>query len=430
MSMSSDRDDLIARVAALEPARGTPRLSRRTIRSLVRATTATPWAARTWTRPRYRLASLGALVGSGALAVAAFIGLESVGPSLPAALTSAVRTTSHPPVPSLWSADVQYSSQHGSPDATGFTASASCPVALQVRGAASVPFPPGPRQATAYRIASLLSPPRALLALAPVFGLATARVKWFSSGAHARGWWVGTLSGPSLTTYAAAGITWWSYVGPREASQHLIPESVLDVRHQSDATSVHDAMRLLSRLGAAGTLGSPTTQRSPASVQVSFPLSVHGVVTDEHYIVTYYPGRHLAAADGPLTAIVRGVTYPTVTPLTAVQLLRRPQGALVALAPPTSTSATGTTTTSGRHVSTLYCGAMSSLLSVTNASMTLTTKELSDGSAWLLPSWTFSRAVPQGGTYGRNEASSVAINPRYLDYLPAKVHLRVPKGTR
>ena len=425
--MSSDRDDLIARVAALEPARGTPRLSRRTIRNLVRATTATPRAARTWTRPRYRLASFGALVGSGALAVAAFIGLDSVGPSLPAALTSAVRTTSHPPVPSLWSAAEQYS-QHGNPDAKALSSNASCPIALQVRGAATLSFPPGPRRATAYRIASSLSPPRALLALAPVFGLATARVKWFPSGAHARGWWVGTLSGPSLTTYAAAGITWWSYVGRRETSQHVSSDMVRDGLHQSEATSVHDAMRLLSRLGAAGALGSPTTQRSPSSVQVSFPLSVHGVVTDERFVVTYYPGGHLAAAGGPLTAIVRGVAYPTVTPLTAVHLLRRPKGALVALAAPTSTSATGTTFAPGKHVSTLYCGAMNSLVSVTNASMTLTTKELSDGSAWLLPSWTFSQALPLGGSYGPNEATSVAINPRFLDYLPAKIHLRGAKA--
>jgi hypothetical protein len=198
--------------------------------------------------------------------------------------------------------------------------------------------------------------------------------------------------------------------------------------HLSEVTSVFDAMRLLSRLGAAGQLGNPTTQRSPVSDQVSFPLSVHGVLTDERFIVAYYPGGGLAAADGPLTAIIRGVNYPTVSPLTAVQLLRRPKGALVALAAPTSTKATGTTGTASPHTSTLYCDAMSSLVSVTNASMTLATKELSDGSAWLLPSWTFS-AVPQGASYGPNEATSVAISPRFLDYLPARVHLRRVKGT-
>jgi hypothetical protein len=76
-------------------------------------------------------------------------------------------------------------------------------------------------------------------------------------------------------------------------------------------------------------------------------------------------------------------------------------------------------------VSTLYCNAMQSIDSVSSATMTLSTNVLSDGRVWLLPSWTFSATDDQ-----YSGAKSVAISPRYLDYLPASIRYSRQKGTR
>jgi len=185
MPMSGDGDELIARIAALEPARGTAPLSKRSIRSLIRAATVTPHEARTWTWPRYRLASLGTLIGSSALVIAAIVGLDSVGSSLPTVLASAARTARHPLVPPSSPSVAGYS--FAAFAITSSTAGAmGCPVILADHADANV-LASGPSHATAYRVESRLSPSRALLALAPAFGLGTSSVKWFSMRAHARG---------------------------------------------------------------------------------------------------------------------------------------------------------------------------------------------------------------------------------------------------
>jgi hypothetical protein len=426
MPRSSDGDDLIARIVELEPARGTPPLSRRAIRHLTRAATNTKHDAQAWTWPKYRLASLGALVGSSALVVAAIVGLDSLGTPVATFATSApsaIRTTSHPRLPPVSTSDAYGDRDFGDVASSLTSGVAACPLTIEAHSDGDG-LRRGPGRATAYQIASPLSPRRALLSLAPDFGLGTSRVRWFAMGAHARGWWVGKLSGPSLTTYSARGITWWSYAAPRESMRRLVHDAGERGRNVLSGTaSARDAERLLEGLVSRVQLSNPTEARSSTSVEVAVPLAVHGVMTDEHFAVDYFPGGRLAAANGPLTSVVREVSYPAITPLYAAQLLRQPKGALVGLLAPSSTGSAGPPT--GAPVSTLYCNAMQSIDSVSSATMTLSTNVLSDGRVWLLPSWTFSATDDQ-----YSGAKSVAISPRYLDYLPASIRYSRQKGTR
>lgn len=428
MPMSGDGDELIARIAALEPARGTAPLSRRSIRSLIRAATVTPHEARTWTWPRYRLASLGALIGSSALVIAAIVGLDSVGSSLPSVVASAARTAHHPLVPpsspsspseSGFSFNTELSTSSSTAGATG------CPVIVADRANTNL-LASEPSHATAYRVESLLSPSKALLALAPAFGLGTSSVKWFSIRAHARGWWVGSLGGPSLTTYSSKGITWWSYVGRRESTTRLLQSAG---RHGqnilSSTVSTHDAIELLAGLVPGAQLGGPTASRSATSEEVVIPLAVRGVVTDQRFDVDYYPGGLLAAAAGPLASVIHEVTFPTISSRSAARLLQRPIGTLVALTTPSSATTRESPVPSGMAGSTLYCSAEKSVESVSMASLTLSTNVLSNGHVWLLPTWTYSAI-----RYASDEVNSVAVSPKYLHYRRATVRYRTGKRKR
>ncbi len=425
MPMAGDGDELIARIAALEPARGTAPLSRRSIRSLVRAATVTPHEARTWTWPRYRLASLGALIGSSALVIAAIVGLDSVGSSLPSVVASAARTAHHPLVPPSSPSMPGYSFNTEAATASSTTRAAGCPVIVADRANTHV-LASGPRHATAYRVESLLPPSRALLSLAPAFGLGTSSVKWFSMRAHARGWWVGSLAGPSLTTYSSRGITWWSYFGRRESATQLLQSAGRHGQNLLSSTvSTHDAMELLAGLVPGAQLGGPTVSRSATSEEVVIPLAVHGVVTDLRFDVDYYPGGLLAAAAGPLASVIQEVTFPTISSRSAARLLRRPMGALVALTTPSSATTRESPVPSGMAGSTLYCSAEKSVESVSMASLTLSTNVLSNGHVWLLPTWTYSAI-----RYASDEVNSVAVSPKYLHYRRAMVRYRTGKRKR
>jgi hypothetical protein len=422
--MTNDPDDLIGRIAAIEPARGTPPLSGHSIRSLTRAATATPRAAPAWTWPKYRLASLGALVGSSALVVAAIVGLDAVGAPVPGVMT-AVRTTSHPSLvpPTLaYIVHAEANSWYGT-DTLLAKSMGACPVTL-VTGSESAGLRHGSGHATAYRIESALSPSRAVLALAERLGLETSPLRWFPIGAHARGWWVGSLGGPSLITYSAKGITRWAYAARKESERRLLGDAgPHGANVPSAAASSRAAERVLAQLVPGVQLGRPLAVRSATDVEVDVALTVHGVATDERFDVEYLPGGRLGAASGPLTSVVGEVTYPTITPLSAARLLRQPKGDLVGLRG-LSSAATTAPKHSGTPAPTLYCAATASVESVSDASMTLSANVLANGAVWLLPSWSFSTAddevVP---------ASLVAISPRYLLYEVPRIRYR-GRGSR
>jgi hypothetical protein len=421
--MTNDPDDLIGRIAAIEPARGTPPLSGHSIRSLTRAATATSREASAWTWPRYRLASLGALVGSSALVVAAILGLDAVGAPVPGVMT-AVRTTSHPSlVPPTLAYVVHADTSGGYGSESSAKSTGACPVTL-VTGSENDGLRHGSGHATAYRIESALSPSRAVLALAPRLGLETSPLRWFPIGAHARGWWVGSLAGPSLTTYSAKGITWWSYAARKESERRLLGDAgPHGANVRSAAASSRAAERVLAQLVPGVQLGRPMAVRSATDVEVDVALAVHGVATDERFDVEYLPGGRLGAASGPLTSVVGEVTYPTIAPLSAARLLRQPKGALVGLRGLSSASATAPAH-SGMPAPTLYCTATASVESVSDASMTLSANVLANGAVWLLPSWSFSTADDEIVS-----ASLVAISPRYLLYEVPRIRYR-GRGSR
>jgi hypothetical protein len=301
--------------------------------------------------------------------------------------------------------------------------SAGCPVLLDVRRASSVLLPQGPGRATAYRISSPLSPSRALLALAPAFGLDASQVMWFRTGGHTKGWWTGSLAGPSLTTFSSKGITWWSYVGPRELGQHR------GGRLATGAVTRRATLQLLGRVATSAQLGALVEARTLTSVRDFVPLRVHGVTTDEAFRISFASGGRIAAAVGPLATVTSAVTYPTISALDAARMLRRPMGKLVGLAAPTSTASR---TSTRRPGPTVYCGDVMSLEHVSSASLTLRTAKLADGRVWLLPSWTFSgtRMVAWSAEAAFGAASAVAINPRFLDYQPAAIRTRAHRRAR
>ena len=79
--------------------------------------------------------------------------------------------------------------------------------------------------------------------------------------------------------------------------------------------------------------------------------------------------------------------------------------------------------TVGRSVPTAVCGVPSDVIPVSGASMTLSTRELSNGRVWLLPSWTFSGSM-KSVIPSANAVTWVAISPKFLDYGPALIRYR------
>lgn len=320
--MGQDRghDELIQRLAAADPLPSSAPLSEGALSRVARHAMAP--APRPWSPRRLRLASLGAVIGSGGAVVA---GIALVGQAVPAALP--VFSFARAPSASLPMivADVKYV----------FTADP---------GLGS-----GASSAGTYELVTNVAPATAARELATAFGVAGAPVDE-GDGSYQ----VGSDDGPNVTVSLSSGVLQWSYQGADAASSNgssASPTSSGSLPSASQASS--EAMAVLAQFSDVSLLGSPQVTSSSGEVDVSVPFVVNGVASDETDEIGYGPGSSVLWANGVIASVSAGPTYPIISPADAVSVLQAHNGflfygGLVPLAMPrVGAGATGPTGATG-----------------------------------------------------------------------------------
>jgi hypothetical protein len=401
--IDSRHDELTSRAAALAPGRNAPRLSPEELRSLATHAMRKPQvrdakssSPRAWSRRRVGYASLGAVIGSGALLVAVILGIGAAAPSLPA-LGSPATTTSLP-VRSLPVLKVRSGPVSGGYGMGGLATNS----VVIYKFVADPDLSTATGSSTAYVLSSPADMATATGTIATALGLPDTVT--YLGPENYNG---GSADGPNVTVDSVAGILNWLYptwsgnvnTDPALANPQSIavnPNAPLP----SDGQATTDAEQLLQAAGVSvNELGVPTVSRYEAGVNVAFQVAAGGLQTDQEMQVEYGPGATVLTASGIIATTTPSTTYPTISPTDAVGLL-------------TSTSDSSSGPTSSSIVT----------VDISQATMTLATYTLEDGRNCLLPTWNLSGSEsgstgPADSTYS---GSVLAVPAKYVQFEPVR----------
>jgi hypothetical protein len=203
----------------------------------------------------------------------------------------------------------------------------------------------------------------------------------------------------------------------------------------TDAQASQDALALLASVGETADLGTPQVTTSGGEVDVTIPMVVDGMPTDQSSYVAYGPGGALLGASGILSIPTAEATYPTIAPTAVIPILTADHGfvfngGVAPLVAPSNGGASSmsvapgavpTTTTVGiGGVTTTTFEAPAVHVEIDQATMQLATYTLSDGTSWLLPTWAVSgpetgSSISAQQTYS---ADVLAIAPQYVQVQP------------
>lgn len=217
----------------------------------------------------------------------------------------------------------------------------------------------------------------------------------------------GPSSGPDVVIGSSGGILTWQYpVWTDQPPGVSVP--VNDAAPvPTDAQATADARQLLLSIGVkADQLGTPQIRRASAAVTVYFPMIVNGVVTDQTSSINYGYGGAVLSAMGIITTATPSASYPTISPAQAVGLLTQDSGGS------TFGGTSAVTTNSGSNVLNV---------DINKATLELSTYALTDGTSWLLPTWSLSgpeigSSVAALATYGGNV---LAVSAHYVQPEPS-----------
>jgi hypothetical protein len=392
-------DELLTRIAAVDPAAGVAPLSDGALSRVVRhAMTPT---RRVWSRGRFRLATFGALVGSGGMVLAAVLGIEAAAPGLPVLAIGKIPQSS---------VSTRYEGL-ASPTAVPFADFTF----RSVRGLGSAP-----KSAIAFRLVSRVD------AVAAASDLAVAlHVHGHVVSLERGSFRVGPGRGPSITTWTSAGVVEWSYRSATGMNGFGISAGGLPNSTQAST----DALGLLSRLGLRATAGFPESARSDVQVEVNVPLVAGQALTDQSDELAYGHGAYIESASGVFASEVAGPAYPTISVSQAVGVLKADHGfvfyggiaPIVTVAP--TMSINGVSNDYGTPLP-ASSGQISDTagpppvirVTIDRATLQYATYVLANGTSWLLPTWLLSGTEHGAGVArgSRYSAYVLAVSPEYV----------------
>ena len=425
MERPNGHDELLSRIAAADPA---ARLAPMTEGALDRVTRhAMSPVQKSWTWRRFRFASLGALIGSGGLVIAGILGIESAAQNLPILAlgpSAAKQGASKPGVGSMmmpyatfqFTADPSLSSDAGS--------------------------------GTAYQLSSSIDASAAASQLAQGLNV-PGDVTSTGDGSYQ----VGPNNGPDVSTYTSNGIVNWYF-------QSTLPTAIASPGGTTTAPTdptgplptndqaSQEAVAKLRTLGFSNDLGTPQVSTYGTEVDVTVPITVDGLATDQTFYLAYGPGDVLTSASGEYLTATAQMTYPTISQTDAVNVLTQHNGFIfyggvmpMGAGSPLNAAGTASGTPSGSSSGSAPSGAPSSgpvgdasppvttptdptttiPEPVINVDINQATKQLSmytltDGTSWLLPTWALSgpesgTTVTPGDTY---QANVLAVDSQYV----------------
>jgi hypothetical protein len=397
--------ELLTRVAAVDPASNLDPLSEGALSRVVRQAM-TP-APRLWSRRRFRLASIGTLVGSGGLVLAGILGIEAASPGLPVLALGKIPQSSVEP---------QGLSVTYAPMVTAQPPFAN----YSFHSAAGLSSSSTP--AIAYRLVSPVGAAAAASKLAITFGV-RGRLVLLSTGAFR----IAAHAGASITTWTSAGVVEWSYRTASATPNRLNANAKGALPNANQATNA--ALVLLSRLGVQAGVGLPTSARSPAGVEVAVPLVAGTALTDQADVLAYGVGSLVESAHGVFATEVAGPVYPTISASQAIGILSADHGFVFygGIAPIESAgtpspegsdqAATGTHQYSSTGGFSAPSGPPAAIVvDIDHATLRYATYVLANGSSWLLPTWWLSgtehgQGIEAGARYS---AYVLAVVPRYV----------------
>ncbi len=339
-------------------------------------------SAKPWTRRRLGFASVGALVGSSALVVAAILGIEAAAPNLPAMGTRVIG----PPILRVTQGPVSSENGMGGVLNTGhgvtryeFTAASGLSTTRASARAYELASPKDLAAATG-KIARALGLPDTVTYLGP------------------NNYNGGTSSGPDVTVDTVSGVLNWLYPTWTGTSPQTIPVNP-SAPLPTDTQAISDAEQLLQAAGiSADQLGVPLVSRYAAGVNVAFQFAAGGLPTDQEIQVEYGPGSTVLTASGIIASATPLNTYPTIAPTEAVELLANQSGPVQGAS----------------HQSIVS-------VRINRASMVLSMYTLAGRRYVLLPTWSLTGT--QGGSGGTTASdysgSILAIPAKFIRVSPA-----------
>ena len=193
-------------------------------------------------------------------------------------------------------------------------------------------------------------------------------------------------------------------------------------------------MALLASIGVTSDLGAPQVTASAGEVDVTVPLVVNGLQTDQGEYVAYGSNASVLSASGTMSTPTAGATYPTIAPTDVIPVLVQDHGFVfnggiapmdvprpgTAIAPTAGPSGVATTNAPTGGITTTTSGAPVVDVEIDRATMELSTYTLTDGTTWLLPTWSVSG--PESGATVTPPASYsadvLALSPQYVQVQP------------
>jgi hypothetical protein len=440
MERLNGHDELLSRIAAVDPA---ARLTPMTEGSLDRVSRyAMSPMPKPWTWRRFRFASLGALVGSGGLVVAGILGIQAAGQGLPILALGQSAAKSGPVAPGSSSTSPVAGPMMLPYETFQFTSDPSLSSAVG--------------SGTAYELSSSIDASTAASQLAQALSVPGDVIDQ-GDGSYQ----VGPDNGPDVSTYTSNGVVNWYY-------ESAMPTAILSPDGATTTTTTtttstdstgplptndqasQEAVAQLGTLGVSNDLGTPSVSSFDTEVDVTIPIVVDGLSTDQTFYVSYGPDSVLNSVSGEYLTATPETTYPTIAPTDAVNVLIAHNGFIFyggvmpmgAASPANSSSSPGnaptdTTPTTdpgassgsgpGDSTTTTVPGDPSTTIpepvlnvDINQATMQLSSYTLTDGTSWLLPTWALSgpetgTTVSPGDTYSNNV---LAVDSQYVQLQP------------
>lgn len=403
----SDFED---RLAALDPAAERP-YQHQNLESMISRVAHTPATSKGRVWRNFQLKFAGALVTSALLTTGA-IATFSNGPSF---AVLAIQGTNNTPAPLSSTAapksaiEIYEEFNFSAGSGLGTTTPSSPSYALQI---------PSSGSSEASRVAG-------------IFGVKGTPVDTIGDGSD---WTVTDAVGNSLD-YQNSGVPQWNFVSVSSGAVKSSEAAALSALPDHSAVNAL-VQSYVSKLGYGYSLSAPTFGTSTSGTvnpdgsiktavgesNVTYNVLVNGVSSDQSLSFSVDSNDEVVAASGPAFTLGSPQNYPLESPqagiaaLNTIQRNRFPNSA--------ATSTTQSTANGGATNTTVPSGPPIVDVTLNSYSLSLKTFQVSTGSTWLLPVFSYARQT--ANTYGTSESSTwqqLALNPSYV-----KVSATSPSG--
>jgi hypothetical protein len=221
----------------------------------------------------------------------------------------------------------------------------------------------------------------------------------------------GAAPGPNVTVLEDAGVLSWLYptwggnVHQYPSLANPTPSIPVDPNAPlpTDTQATTASQQLLLSMGVDGSqLGAPHVSRYPSAVDVSYPVVVGGLPTDQEESVSYGPGSTVVGTSGVIVNATPAAAYPTISPAQAVCFL--------------PINSNDPTPSDGTSCDTGATGSDVVKVDVNEAMPALYTYKLTNGTSWMLPTWVLSgpetgSSLAAGSTYS---GRALAVSSQYV----------------